>query len=105
MKTLKNRIEEIKQLKKEECWYVTKQPLSFKDLCFAAKIVEDFIGKNRIGNFEQFFKIEVNKNKYPISANHRMTSNCYYLGLLEKDEKGAYKDAKLTAVYTQLKEK
>lgn len=60
------------------------------------------IKRKFLKNFADFF----NQEKaliYGISPNHRMTNNCYYLGLLEKTT-SEYKDAKPTDVFMKLKE-
>ena len=41
--TIKERIQQINSLTQDECWYITKQSLKFNELCFAAKILEDFL--------------------------------------------------------------
>lgn len=100
--TIQERIEDIIALQQDQCWYITKHPLEFKDLLFASKIVEDFQLEDNALNFEDFFNTKA--DEYGISRNHRMTNNCYYLGLLEK--KGTqYKDAILTPIYFAIKEK
>lgn len=101
--TIQERIKEIKSFVQDECWYITKHTLDFSDLCYATQIVEDYQKGNSSKNFADFF----NQEKaliYGISPNHRMTNNCYYLGLLEKTT-SEYKDAKPTDVFYEIKRK
>jgi hypothetical protein len=101
--TITERINEIQSFVQDECWYITKHPLSFSDLCYATQIVEDYQKGNSSKNFADFF----NQDKaliYGISPNHRMTNNCYYLGLLEKTT-SEYKDAIPTNVFYEIKKK
>ena len=100
--TLQERIEDIKSLQQDQCWYITKQSLDFKELCYAAKIVEDYKRDTPSSNFETFFSTKA--DEYGISPTHRLTNNCYYLGLLKK-EGIQYKDATLTPIYYAIKEK
>lgn len=101
--TITERINEIKSLQQDQCWYITKQPLSFKELCYAAKIVEEYQeGKSSL-NFADFFNSE-KAVEFGISPNHRMTNNCYYIGLLEKNG-SEYKDSILTDVYHEIKKR
>ena len=101
--TLQERIDEINNLQQDQNWYIVKQNLSFQDLCFAAKILEDYKKENSSLNFESYFTQE--SPKYNInSPTHRMTVNCYYLGLLHKTS-SQYKDAEHSNVYYQIKER
>lgn len=99
--TIKERINEIKSLTQDQCWYITKQPLSFKELCYAAKIVEEYQSGNSSLNFADYFNT-IKSIEYGISSNHRMTNNCYYIGLLEKNG-SEYKDSILTEIYYEIK--
>ena len=83
--TIKERINEIKSLTQDQCWYITKQPLSFKELCYAAKIVEEYQSGNSSLNFADYFNT-IKSIEYGISSNHRMTNACCYIGLLEKND-------------------
>jgi hypothetical protein len=101
--TITERIKEIKSFVQDECWYITKHTLNFSDLCYATQIVEDYQKGNSSKNFADFFNQEM-ALIYGISPNHRMTNNCYYLGLLEKTT-SEYKDAKPTDIFYQIKKK
>jgi hypothetical protein len=101
--TITERIKEIKSFIQDECWYITKHTLNFSDLCYATQIVEDYQKGNSSKNFADFFNQEM-ALIYGISPNHRMTNNCYYLGLLEKTT-SEYKDAKPTDIFFQIKRK
>lgn len=100
METILDRIKEIQGLKKDQCWYITKQSLNFKDLCFATKIIEDFQNTPKDMNIQDFFATEA--NKYSISTNHRFANNCYYVGLLQKNG-SKYADAIPTPIYKEIK--
>lgn len=106
--TIQERIDEIKSLKKGQHWYIIKQNLNFVDLCFTAKILEDFINDNQGLNYESFFNQEINKYSFQSSLNsdtaHRMTADCHYVGLTKKTGK-AYHQAELTDVFTSIKRK
>jgi len=97
--TIKERIQQINSLTQDECWYITKQPLKFNELCFAAKILEDFLLQSTEPNYETFF-VRLAPT-YGISPNHRMTNNCYYVGLLNNN--GQYKDATVSDAYLAIK--
>ena len=101
--TIQERIKEINSFVQDECWYITKHTLNFSDLCYATQIVEDYQKGNSSKNFADFFNQEM-ALIYGISPNHRMTNNCYYLGLLEKTT-SEYKDAKPTDVFYEIKRK
>ena len=84
-------------------WYITKQNLVFRDLCFMAKILEAWDDRKE-ENYESFF----NKHKIlpdfgafdPLIA-HRATKNCEYIGLTVPSEK--YSAQNLTPFYFALK--
>lgn len=84
-------------------WYITKQNLVFRDLCFMAKILEAWDDRKE-ENYENFF----NKHKTlpdfgafdPLIA-HRATKNCEYIGLTVPSEK--YSAQNLTPFYFALK--
>lgn len=98
---LSQRIAQINSLTQDECWYITRQTLNFKELCFAAKILEEYKTNSTGLNFENYF---INKaTEYSLSSTvHRQTNNCYYIGLLKKNGT-QYKDAELTPIYFEIK--
>lgn len=103
METILDRIKEIQELTNNQCWYITKQSLVFKDLCFAAKIVEDFQKGVINQTFADFFN-ETKALEYGIPQNHRLTNNCYYVGLLQKN--GAqYANAIPTPIYKEIRDR
>lgn len=96
--TLQERIDEIKLLQKGQHWYITKQPLDFVELSYATKILKDYKTKGNGDNFETFFVNEA--KKYSITQNHRMTNNCYYLGLAKQN--GQYQDAIIADAFLEI---
>lgn len=85
-------------------WYITKQNLVFRDLCFIAKILEKW-GDSNNENYQTFF----DKNKgfsefggFPPLTAHRATKNCEYIGLIRPSDK--YSSQSLTPFYFSLKE-
>lgn len=100
--TLKERIDEILSLKKNQCWYITKQKLIFQELCVAASILEKYKKNNEALNFEKFFNKEIIDNLYDIPSNHRFTNNCKYVGLLGL-EHTQYVNNNLTEAYYNIK--
>lgn len=104
--TLKERIDEILSLEKNQCWYITKQNLIFEELCFAAYILEKFQNQTTNTTFQNFFQKE--SLNFSISENYRQTNNCYFLGLLDKNldkKKGKYEFAVHTEAYIDIKSK
>jgi hypothetical protein len=104
--TLKERIDEILSLENNQCWYITRQNLNFKELCFAAYFLEKFQKQTTNTNFQNFFLREA--LNFSISVNYRQTNNCYYLGLIEKNveiKKGKYEFANHTETYNVIKNK
>ena len=97
--TITERLSYIKNLQNDECWYITKHNLDFKQLCFSAQIAEEYQNSDQTLNFEQFYNSRA--NNYGVTPNHRATNNCYYVGLLLN--RGGYKDAVPTEFYFQLK--
>lgn len=84
-------------------WYITKQNLVFRDLCFMAKILEAW-GDRKEENYETFFnrhKILPDFGSFDSVIPHRATKNCEYLGLTVPSEK--YSAQNLTPFYFALK--
>jgi hypothetical protein len=101
--TLNERIEEIKSLQNDQNWYIVKQNLNFKDLCYATKILEDYKNNDNKLNYEDYFALE--SSNYGIAnPTHRMTVNCYYLGLLKKHS-SQYRDSEPTEIYYEIKKR
>jgi MoxR-like ATPase len=98
---LRERLNIIKNLKQDECWYITRQSLKFSDLCYAAYILDLYNLDPQGLNFSDFFNSKA--VNFGISSNHRMTNNCYYLGLLKKTGNGQYSNAIHTEVYYEIK--
>lgn len=85
-------------------WYITKQNLIFRDLCYMAKILEAW-GDSKEENYQSFFDSHKTMPEYgelpPLTA-HRATKNCEYIGLTMPSDK--YSAQKLTPFYFALKE-
>lgn len=85
-------------------WYITKQNLIFRDLCYMAKILEAW-GDSKEENYQSFFDSHKTMPEYgelpPLTA-HRATKNCEYIGLTIPSDK--YSAQKLTPFYFALKE-
>jgi len=102
MNTISNRLTQIENAIQDECWYITKQTLKFESLCIAASIVETYNTTDRSSNFETFFSnmaIELYAN-----SNHRLTNNCYYVGLLSKKGK-QYSQSETTETFEEIKKR
>lgn len=85
-------------------WYITKQNLVFRDLCFMAKILDDWNDRPE-ENYESFFnnhKILPEYGELGASTAHRATKNCEYLGLIRPSER--YSAQNLTPFYFALKD-
>lgn len=84
-------------------WYITKQNLMFRDLCFMAKILETW-DDSKEENYQSFFDSHKTLPEFgnlaPLTA-HRATKNCQYIGLTEPSDK--YSTQKLTPFYFSLK--
>lgn len=84
-------------------WYITKQNLIFRDLCFIAKILEEW-NDRKDENYESFFYKHNTLPEYGAldsSVAHRATKNCEYLGLTLRSDK--YSARNLTPFYFALK--
>ena len=86
-------------------WYITKQNLVFRDLCFMAKILEAW--NDRVGeSYESFFNNHKTLEEYgsfPALAAHRATKNCDYIGLTRTPVNGKYSAKNLSQFYFSLK--
>ncbi len=85
-------------------WYITKQNLVFRDLCFMSKILDDWNDRPE-ENYESFFnnhKILPEYGELGASTAHRATKNCEYLGLIRPSER--YSAQNLTPFYFALKD-
>lgn len=85
-------------------WYITKQNLFFRDLCFIAKILEEW-GDSNNENYQNFFdrhKELPEFGSFPPLTAHRATKNCEYIGLIRPSDK--YSSKSLTPFYYSLKE-
>jgi hypothetical protein len=84
-------------------WYITKQNLVFRDLCFMAKILEDWDDRKE-ESYQTFFDNHKGRPEYgslaPLTA-HRATKNCEYIGLTLPSDK--YSAKNLTPFYFALK--
>ena len=70
-------------------WYITKQNLVFRDLCFIAKILEEW--RDSVNeNYQNFFDRHKGLSEFgsfpPLTA-HRATKNCEYIGLIRPSDK------------------
>ena len=84
-------------------WYITKQNLVFRDLCFMAKILEAWNDRKE-ENYESFFYKHNTLPEYGTldsSVAHRATKNCEYIGLTKPSDK--YSAQNLTPFYFALK--
>ena len=84
-------------------WYITKQNLVFRDLCFVAKILDTWNDRDT-ENYEKFFDRHKTLSEYgnlsPLLA-HRATKNCEYIGLTQVSSR--YSAQNLTPFYFALK--
>ena len=85
-------------------WYITKQNLIFRDLCFMAKILESW-GDRKEESYQSFFDSHKEMKEFgsfsPLTA-HRATKNCAYIGLTRPSNN--YKAENLTPFYFALKD-
>lgn len=84
-------------------WYITKQNLVFRDLCFMAKILEVW-NDRKDENYQVFFDSHKELPEYGSLSSltaHRATKNCEYIGLTVPSEK--YSTQNLTPFYFELK--
>ena len=84
-------------------WYITKQNLVFRDLCFMAKILEAW-GDRKEDSYQSFFDSHKGRKEFgslhALTA-HRATKNCEYIGLTRPSSN--YKAENLTPFYYALK--
>lgn len=84
-----NKLKEIEEYKKFECWYLVKQDATFWKQCYYASILNEYNKNGDIQdemNFEGYFgkKIEeLNKEKgLRLSKTHRAVRVGYFYGLI-----------------------
>ena len=98
-----NKLSKLKSLDSQGgFWYITKQNLIFRDLCFMAKILETWNDRKE-ENYQSFFdrhKILPEYGALTSDLAHRATKNCEYLGLTVPSEK--YSSQNLTPFYFAL---
>lgn len=98
-----NKLSKLKSLDTQGgFWYITKQNLIFRDLCFMAKILETWNDRKE-ENYQCFFdrhKILPEYGALTSDLAHRATKNCEYLGLTVPSEK--YSSQNLTPFYFAL---
>ena len=85
-------------------WYITKQNLVFRDLCFMAKILEAW-GERKDESYQSFFDNHKESKEFgslPSLTAHRATKNCEYIGLTRPSSN--YKAENLTPFYFALKD-
>ena len=73
---LETKLEELKNAKDYECWYLVKQPTAFDNLCYLVSFLKEFQEAGRPGNLQSFISRrigEVNSRKpeVEISDNYR----------------------------------
>lgn len=99
-----NKLAKLKALEPQGgFWYITKQNLNFRDLCFMAKILESW-GDRKEESYQSFFDSHKEMKEFgsfpPLTA-HRATKNCEYIGLIRPSNN--YKAENLTPFYFALK--
>ena len=85
-------------------WYITKQNLVFRDLCFMAKILEAWRDR-KDESYQSFFDNHKESKEFgslPSLTAHRATKNCEYIGLTRPSNN--YKAENLTPFYFALKD-
>lgn len=85
-------------------WYITKQNLIFRDLCFMAKILESW-GDRKEESYQSFFDSHKGRKEFgslPSLTAHRATKNCEYIGLTTPSSN--YRAENLTPFYFALKD-
>ena len=106
MKLSDNKLQKLNSLQDQGgFWYITKQNLVFRDLCFMAKILESW-NDDRTQSYEVFFNANKTKpefGSFDALVAHRATKNCEYLGLLYTPDNGKYSASNLTPFYYALK--
>lgn len=100
-----NKLAKLKALEPQGgFWYITKQNLNFRDLCFMAKILESW-GDRKEESYQSFFDSHKEMKEFgsfpPLTA-HRATKNCEYIGLIRPSNN--YKAENLTPFYFALKD-
>lgn len=98
-----NKLSKLKSLGSQGgFWYITKQNLIFRDLCFMAKILETWNDRKE-ENYQSFFDRYKTLPDYGALTSdlaHRATKNCEYLGLTVPSDK--YSAQNLTPFYFAL---
>lgn len=98
-----NKLSKLKSLDSQGgFWYITKQNLIFRDLCFMAKILETWNDRKE-ENYQSFFDRYKTLPDYgALTSNlaHRATKNCEYIGLTVPSDK--YSAQNLTPFYFAL---
>lgn len=94
MKEYKDALTRANEYNNAECWYIVKQTQSFKEICEALSVFEDYKKLEMQENIEEFFRKR--------NIVHRKLVSAYNFGLLEKFGSD-YKSAELSEVYYSVK--
>jgi len=105
---IKEKLNELSDLSKEEIWYIVKQEREFWKVCYATYILEQYKENEPDISLERYFsrkadEIKAQKGFDNFIQTHRMLRIGYFYGLIKKDSSGIYKKAELTEVYKEIK--
>lgn len=103
---LENKIEELKNAKNYECWYLVKQPTEFDSLCYLVSFLKKYKSSDLGKNLQDFIgkeihKLQVIKPNLEISNNYRALRVAAFFGLITMTS-SKYDDAIITATFEEI---
>ena len=104
---LEMKLEELKNAKDYECWYLVKQPTAFDNLCYLVSFLKEFQESGRPGNLQSFISRrigEVNSRKpeVEISDNYRALRVAAFFGLITMNS-AKYEEASITEAFEEIR--
>ena len=103
---LENKIEELKNAKNYECWYLVKQPTAFDSLCYLVSFLKKYKSSDLGKNLQDFIgkelhKLQVIKPNLEISNNYRALRVAAFFGLIIMTS-SKYDDAIITDTFEEI---
>lgn len=104
---LQDKINELTNAQKFECWYLVKHNPDFCNLCYMIDALEEYQSFHNAVNVEDAVNqkiTQINSSKgLSLSNNYRTLRLAYFFGLLKMGETGSYQDAVLTDVFKEIR--
>lgn len=104
---LEKKIEEFKNAKEYECWYLVKQPTEFSNLCYLVSLLEKYKNDEKKINLSDYINNMVNKiskenENVKISPNYRALRVAAFFGLIKMKD-GKYENSEISQTFLEIK--